>query len=1011
LRVEVPGVSPEDGFDEISQILEAFGACARVDPQGRYLAVGSRHAQLLRYRPEKMIGCDWLASVHPEDLARVREVLRAVPAGEAGKVEARVIRRDGSVFRTQIVLIRPPGNYATGDGYLVLKDVSAAQSKERELTRRSAEFRLLVDQIPAAVWTVDRYLRLTSSAGAPLASADRAPHQEVGRTLYDYFQTRAEEFLPIAMHRQALQGHAARFDLEWLGHSFDVRVNPLHGADGKVVGAAGIAVDVTERKHWEVLRRATEEQFRLILEAIPDVVWKGDQQGNLLFLSAEARRVFGWTAEEVGRPGGKTCWEGVHPEDLGRLQTAYAALFILGRAFDLEYRLQRGDGQWVWLRSRVALFQAGGTPQALGLTSDITWQKQQADEAARHAEALAQASLAYLRQTQILHSILESIVEGVVVADEHDRILFTNRAASDILVYPLSQFQSLQDRWADHLGICFPDRQTPCPRDQNALVRAQRGEVIHDVELFVRSPGRPEGMFLSVTATPLKDPAGSVRGGVVAFRDVTERRRMEEALRQSEQQYREIFENSPLGIYRTTPGGRLLMANPALVHLLGYASVTELPTDDMDLLFIGVPGGCNRLREVLGRDVEVRGWESAWQTRDGRTIFVREHARAVRAADGAILYYEGHVEDITERKNAERALRQEKEFVDSLIDTAQAIILVLNPVGGIVRFNPYCEEVTGYQLADVKGQDWLALLTPAADQFALRVGFCHALAYSRAVGGVHPLCTRDGSVRQVDWRLKTLHDTAGQALGVLAIGHDITELKEAQRQALQSARLATIGEMIASLAHEGRNALQGALAGLDRLARRTQDQPELLDLVGHTRREQLRLHHLFDDVRGYVGSVTLQPSTCDLRQVWRRAWEQLHYIHQCRAGVLQETVGAVDLTCTADAFRLEQVFRNLLENALAACGDPFWIEIAFVETDLDGQAALRLAVRDNGPGLNAEQRRRVFEPFYTTKAQGIGLGMAICRRLVEAHGGRITVGDDAPNGGAEIVILLPRGKA
>jgi signal transduction histidine kinase len=104
---------------------------------------------------------------------------------------------------------------------------------------------------------------------------------------------------------------------------------------------------------------------------------------------------------------------------------------------------------------------------------------------------------------------------------------------------------------------------------------------------------------------------------------------------------------------------------------------------------------------------------------------------------------------------------------------------------------------------------------------------------------------------------------------------------------------------------------------------------------------------------------------------------------------------------------MEQVFRNVLENALAACRDPVEVTVTAAADTLDGQPALLVSVRDNGPGLNAEQRKRIFEPFYTTKTKGTGLGMAIAKRIVEAHGGRIAVGPGTGRG-AEILLLLPR---
>ncbi len=110
-----------------------------------------------------------------------------------------------------------------------------------------------------------------------------------------------------------------------------------------------------------------------------------------------------------------------------------------------------------------------------------------------------------------------------------------------------------------------------------------------------------------------------------------------------------------------------------------------------------------------------------------------------------------------------------------------------------------------------------------------------------------------------------------------------------------------------------------------------------------------------------------------------------------------------------DRFHLKQVFRNLLENALAAGGSPPRVEVACSPVTLGGREAVRVVVRDNGPGFTAEARQKLFEPFFTTKVRGTGLGLPICKRVVEAHGGRIETGAGA-GPGAEIVITLPRRK-
>jgi signal transduction histidine kinase len=236
------------------------------------------------------------------------------------------------------------------------------------------------------------------------------------------------------------------------------------------------------------------------------------------------------------------------------------------------------------------------------------------------------------------------------------------------------------------------------------------------------------------------------------------------------------------------------------------------------------------------------------------------------------------------------------------------------------------------------------------------------------------------------------------------------ELQAAQSKALQTERLAAIGQTVAGLAHEGRNALQRSHGCLERLGWKLQGRADELDLIARAQNAQDDLIRLFEDVQGYAAPVRLNRTLCDMAEVWRDVWDQLAPQRAEREVHLDEEVRAGhDLHCYADPFRLGQVFRNILENALTACTDPVRIEITGREEDLEDDPGLRVAVRDNGPGLNDEQRRCIFEPFYTTKHKGTGLGMAIAKRIVEAHGGRIAVGDTA-GPGAEIVITLPRSR-
>jgi hypothetical protein len=359
---------------------------------------------------------------------------------------------------------------------------------------------------------------------------------------------------------------------------------------------------------------------------------------------------------------------------------------------------------------------------------------------------------------------------------------------------------------------------------------------------------------------------------------------------------------------------------------------------------------------------------------------------------------------------SQEALRRERDFAETLIATAQAIVLVLDLEGHIVRFNPYMEQISGYPLPEVVGRDWFSTFLPANDQARLREVFSRVLAGQVAVGILNPIVTKDGRLREIKWSNKALKDAQGNTTGVLAVGHDMSELNEAQRKALQAERLAAIGQMIAGLTHESRNALQRSKACLEMLALEVQDRPAALDLVGRIDKAQSHLQRLYEEVRTYAAPINLNREPCDLAAVWRETWSLVAPLGQDKALGFREELPAEHFPSLVDRFAIGQVFRNIFENAIAVSPQSGLITVRAQPAHLEGQLAWAVTVGDHGPGLSAEQRERIFEPFFTTKTKGTGLGMAIARRIAQSHGGQLEVGN-GPGPGAEIIVTLPQGAA
>ena len=295
------------------------------------------------------------------------------------------------------------------------------------------------------------------------------------------------------------------------------------------------------------------------------------------------------------------------------------------------------------------------------------------------------------------------------------------------------------------------------------------------------------------------------------------------------------------------------------------------------------------------------------------------------------------------------------------------------------------------KLPDGTVEDWL----PSLKQAAAQAAFVIITAYAEIEAVIAALQEGADDYLLKPFNPELLRKTLNR----------IIALKRAEQKAQQAQRLAAIGQMMTGLAHESRNALQRSLACLEMLEMEVGDKPEALDLVRRVRRAQEQLHHLLEEVRNYAAPLHLERIVCSLRDVWQEAWEQTSPHRQRRDAALLD-LAQNDLRCQIDRFRMGQVFRNIFENSLAACEDPVRIEINCLVADEDGRAGARILVRDNGPGMTREQRQRIFEPFFTTKTKGTGLGMAIAQRIVETHGGTISVEENGP--GATILIVLPQ---
>lgn len=351
----------------------------------------------------------------------------------------------------------------------------------------------------------------------------------------------------------------------------------------------------------------------------------------------------------------------------------------------------------------------------------------------------------------------------------------------------------------------------------------------------------------------------------------------------------------------------------------------------------------------------------------------------------------------------------------AILETAVDPIITIDRRGIVQSCNPATEQMLWYTAEELIGQN-VGMIMPGEirrehdDYIAryLQTGEKRIIGIGREVWARR----KDGFLIPVDLAVSEVRLHGERYFtGIL---RDLTARRRAEEQALQAERLAAIGQVVTTISHESRNLLQRIQMGVEMLQYQLGENVEAQQEVSSIEQANDGLRKLLEEIRTFAAPLRLEESQFDLAQAWQEAWQDSLRNHDkytpdtnCEAATLAPAPCDLDLTCQGDLSRMVQVFRNLFENSLAAGGAEPHVEIRCEPAELNGRRATRIVLQDNGPGLDAEQRERIFEPFYTTKSKGTGLGMSIARRIVEAHGGTLELAPNGQPSGACFVITLP----
>ncbi len=584
-------------------------------------------------------------------------------------------------------------------------------------------------------------------------------------------------------------------------------------------------------------------------------------------------------------------------------------------------------------------------------------------------------------------------------------------ASIPFMVYTATYTEPKDEAFALSLGA---DRFVVKPQAPDELVR-----IVEDVLRSGRGGHRAESDAAQGGAAPdseitflkqhrdavlrkLEQKMGELEAANASLRqDVAERLRVEAGLRESETRYRGLFENSPIGIYRTTPDGEIVLANPALLAMLGYASFGELRERGLEGGKGSGPGGRrDRFRAALERDGAVRGFEARWIRRDGSVLVVRENAQAIRGDDGRVLYYEGAVEDVTARTLAE----EERRRLATAIEQSSEAVVISGVDGTIQYVNPAFESITGYRAEEAIGAN-PRILKSGRQPAAFYAEMWATITTGSVWTGRLTNRRKDGTLYEEEMSISPLRSEGGGISGFVAVKRDVTREVELQQQLTQSQKLEAIGRLAGGIAHDFNNLLQ-ALINQIQLVRSQARKPDRVEEL--SRQLEQQVNHgasLTRQLLLFSRRETSKPERLDLNAVVHDATTMLRRL--IRANIrLDIELSARPLPVEADRGQLDQVLMNLTVNASDAMPDGGRLTI---RTGSEGSSGW-LIVEDTGHGIPPELRDRIFEPFFTTKGpgKGTGLGLSVVHGIVAKHGGHVEV-ESATGGGTRFKVTIPRG--
>jgi len=778
--------------------------------------------------------------------------------------------------------------------------------------------------------------------------------------------------------------------VEQLSNGRWIRSSARRTAQGHI---AVVHADITEVKRAEAAERESEHRFRALINNALDIITILAADGTILFESPSVERVLGYNPEELI---GQRVFDYVHPDDLPTVMAAFQkAVQETGRAESAELRFKHKDDSWRSLEAIGRNLLHDPAVAGLVINSRDISDRKRADEALRRSE-------------EKYRTILENMTDTFYRTDGDGRIVLASPSAARLLGFAMMEIvgRSLADLYVE-----------PDGREAFLAALEAGGGTVSGYETQLR---RKDGstIWVATSASFVRDDAGAVVGVEGIARDISDRKHAEDALRESQVSLANAQRIAHIGNWDWEMRSNKLIWSDEVYRIFGLrpqefggtyeAFLDAVHPDDRILVEEHVTAAVES-GEPYSIDHRI-------VLADGSERIVHEQGEVAFDEAGRPQQMFGTVQDITERREAERALRESESRLRLLTDAVPVLISYVD-ADRRYRFNNRQyeewigrprEEILGLRVDEVFDAEAYARFQPFLDR---------ALAGERVV--------YDGMITFPDGGKR--HYTAvyvpdvgpdGEVLGVSTMVEDRTERVAMEEQLRQAHKMEAIGQLTGGVAHDFNNLLAVIIGNLDMLEEKIADHPELLDMVQRALGAADRGASLTQRLLAFSRKQALRPEATDLNQLVGTMTELIR--RTLGEAIEVDSVMQKGLRpCRIDRVQMENALLNLAINARDAMprGGRLVIETANVSFDDEYAAAqadippgdyVMLGVSDTGTGMAAEVKERAFEPFYTTKeiGKGSGLGLSMVYGFVKQSGGHVRIYSEEGEG-TTIRIYMP----